>query len=440
VVPDRCFPAGAPLSPIPHDSDSSSAGPGERPLGLFGRYSLLFTAEVASRGLRFLADLLLVRHFGPAVFGQLNVAQSLAVQGTAIAGCGLDTAGMRDIAADNVAAPSIISTVVVLRLILGTLTWGLVVALSWLVPQYRDCVVFSAAYCLSLISGAVMVGWAAQGLGRTHVVGIATLTTHIVYFGGVQLAVHREWAPVAIPIVLVIAEILTAVALWVWTVRTIGPVRRAAALPAALRFLRQSLPIGAANLLRAFTVGSDVLLLGLFADKAGVGLYSGAFKLYSLGLACVMLYMTVLLPHLARCAAVSRPAVGIALRTALGRSLLVALPATLTGFFLARASLMILFGPRFDAATGILQVLLLAAFVNLIAGQYRTALVASGCQRQDLAAVAASAIAHVVAKLVLIPQFGAAGTACGTLLGEAMLMFTAMSLVRTTIRESRDGA
>jgi O-antigen/teichoic acid export membrane protein len=150
--------------------------------------------------------------------------------------------------------------------------------------------------------------------------------------------------------------------------------------------------------------------------------------------------LTVLLPHLARCAVVSRPAVGIALRTALGRSLLVAVPATVAGFFLARASLMILFGPGFDAATGILQVLLLAVFVNLIAGQYRTALVAAGCQRQDLAAVAASAVAHVAAKLILIPHFGAAGTACGTLLGEAVLMVTAMSLVRTTVRESRNGA
>src|SRR6185312_15125969 len=51
------------------------------PAGLFGKYALLFVADIASRGLRFFADIVLVRHFGPAIFGQLNVAQSLAVQG-----------------------------------------------------------------------------------------------------------------------------------------------------------------------------------------------------------------------------------------------------------------------------------------------------------------------------------------------------------------------
>jgi O-antigen/teichoic acid export membrane protein len=113
---------------------------------------------------------------------------------------------------------------------------------------------------------------------------------------------------------------------------------------------------------------------------------------------------------------------------------------TIAALFLARVALTTLFGPTFGAATRVLQVLLLALIVNLIAGHCRTALVAMGRQRYDLGAVAASAIFHVMAKLILIPLVGIAGTACGTLAGEALLMLIAMSLVRTNIRVPGGGA
>ncbi len=75
--------------------------------------------------MRFLADLVLVRHFGQTVFGQLNLAQSLAVQGMGVATCGLDTAGMRDVAANPAATQSIAATVVLLRMLdWDFVTWG----------------------------------------------------------------------------------------------------------------------------------------------------------------------------------------------------------------------------------------------------------------------------------------------------------------------------
>src|SRR5262249_23660320 len=107
-------------------------------------------------------------------------------------------------------------------------------------------------------------------------------------------------------------------------------------------------------------------------------------------------------------------------------------------YYLAGTVLTTLFGAGFVVATETLHVLLLALFVNLIAGQYRTALVALGRQRQDLGAVAASALVHVAAKLVLIPLFAIAATECGTLLGELILMLAAMSLVLSAFRESSD--
>ena len=408
----------------------SSGGVG----GLLGRYSLLFVADITSRALRFFADVVLVRHFGQTVFGQLNLAQSLAVQGIGLAGAGLDTAGMRNVASGTIPAPVTAATVVVLRLALGLIAWTIVAGLALAVPRYRDSFELAALYGLSIFTGALTLGWVAQGRGRVHVVGLAMLATHLGYFGGVQLAVFFDWPPVSVPILLIVAEALAAAGVWTWVVYTIGPVTRLLSRAGTWRFLRESLPIGGANLIRGMIVGSDILLLGLFVDKAQVGLYSAAFKLYSLGASLLAMYFTVLLPDLASRAATSRVALTTGMFKALRASLLATLPVTAAGLLLAGALLRTLFGPEFDAASLALRILIVALIATLASGQFRVTLVALGRQRQDLAIVAGGAIAHAGMKLLLIPAAGIAGAAWGTLAGEIALLALSWIAVRSAMR------
>src|SRR5436190_3198790 len=258
IAPCRAF--TLPDLPNSFESDVPAAAgspPGEtaRPGRLFGRYPVLFTTDMCSRGLRFLADVVLFRHFGEQTFGQLNLAQFLAMHGMCLGTCGLDTAGTRDVASGAVPAPVMASTVVALRLVLGLVAWGTVAAVTLLVPQYRTSFQLAALYGLSIVSGALTIGWVAQGRGQVHVVGLAALVTHLGYFCGVELTAWANWPPICIPLVLVISETLTAAGLWIWMLRTVGPAARALHLAAALTLLRESLPIGGADYLRLLTCG-----------------------------------------------------------------------------------------------------------------------------------------------------------------------------------------
>ncbi len=418
--------SSSPVDRVPAPDPGSSAG-------LFGRYALLFVADVASRGLRFFADIVLVRHFGPAIFGQLNVAQSLAVQGMSAATCGLDTAGTRDVAATPAASQTIAATVVVLRLLLGVVTWTGLAGLTWIIPQYRDIFGLAALYGLSMFTGALTLGWVAQGRGWVTAVALSVLATNLMYFGGVQAVALFAWPPWSAPPVLVVGELVTATGLWIWIVRRIGSVTRPLPAGAMLAFLRRSLPIGGANILRGLVAGSDVLLLGLFVGKAEVGLYSGAFKLYSLGLSLIILYFTVLLPHLASPAGNDTTPLGTKLYSALARALLAAVPITLAGLVLSRAVLHLLFGGNFEGATTALKILIVALPLHLTAGHFRTAFVALGRQRLDLRLVALAAIVHVAVKLFLIPRLGITGAAWGTLVGEAALLGLAWNASRSAL-------
>jgi O-antigen/teichoic acid export membrane protein len=203
-----------------------------------------------------------------------------------------------------------------------------------------------------------------------------------------------------------------------------------------MKFLRDSLPIGGANYLRLLTFGSDVLLLGLFVSDARLGQYSTGFKLYSVGVSMLSVYFTVwLLPHLAAKTMAGPAAVRSSSFSILGRSLAVVAPLAVIGSLLAGTILQLLFARASDAATAVCQVLLLALPANLVAGHFRSALIAVGRQRLDVRLVAVGAIVHVVAKLMLIPGLGMIGAAWGTLLGETVLMLLAWQACRAVLRD-----
>ncbi len=114
-----------------------------------------------------------------------------------------------------------------------------------------------------MFTGALTMGWVAQARGRLFVVGLSMLTTHLLFLGGVQLAVRSGWPAVSVPMVMIVAETLSAAGIWAWFYRQFGTATRPLPPRAAMTFLGESAPIGGANILRGLTVGSDIVLSGL---------------------------------------------------------------------------------------------------------------------------------------------------------------------------------
>lgn len=426
--------SNAPAARLPDNSPDSGNLPDSA--NLFGRYAVLFAADICSRGLRFLADVVLFRHFEQQVFGQLNLAQALAIQGMGISTCGLDTAGTRDAASGAIPLPTLALTIVALRLATGMIGWGAVAGLALIIPQYHASFELAVLYGLSIFSGALTLGWVAQGRGQVHIVGMAALATQVGYFCGVELAAWANWPPVSIPLLLLLSETLSALALWTWLWRTVGPMTKPLPLSRALALQRDSLPIGIASYLRLLTIGSDVLLLGLFATDAELGQYSVGFKLYSVAVSMQSVYFAVLLPHLAGHAAGTLATIRTNLISALRRSLAIVAPAAVVVGLCADPLLHLLFPRALHTAVGILQILAVAIPVNLGAGHFRSVLLAVGRQRLDVRLVAIGAIVHVAAKLFLIPLLGMLGAAWGTVLGETVVMLLAWQACRAVLREN----
>ena len=94
--------------------------------------------------------------------------------------------------------------------------------------------------------------------------------------------------------------LVLAAGLFVWARRCVGPLKRPSASVRIRELLRGAAPIGASQLLRVVALGSDLVLLGLLVSFQQVGLYAGAYRVFTVGVSLATAYFMVLLPRLAR--------------------------------------------------------------------------------------------------------------------------------------------
>ena len=405
------------------------------PVSTFTRYSALAAADIASRGLAFLASLLIVRAFSAEAFGQLGVASSVVTYALYASTCGLDVYAVRNVARLPASIGVTAGTIMAIRSVLSVVAYVALLGVCWALPQFRPILPLVALFALTLFSGALSLIWVPQALQRTRALATANVFTGLLYFGGVVLATTTHRPLWTVPIAQVAAESAVSLGLYRWLRRTAGGLAPPAPLVAWKNILRQSAPIGASWVLRTVAIGSDLVLLRLFlVQDAQIGWYNGASRLFALMMGLSAVYFTILFPRLSQKAAQSRDAFRSEAVGSIVRVLPFAGAVMIALAFLAPFMLQLLFGPTFVGAANALRILGAAAFLNVINNHFRYMLLATNRQHIDLRNTAITAVTHVGFKALLIPLAGIEGAAFGMLFGELSVLIIGLWSTRTDLR------
>ena len=406
--------------------------------GAVARFGALAVADFSSKALAFVAAPIIIRQFGDRAFGDLGIAAQMMGFALLFGTCGLDTYSVRTIAVSREGLGRWASTVVLLRLSLGAIGYGAVLAVAAAVPQYRAVMGLLAVVGLSLFTRATFLDWAAQALQHTRIMAAAMITTQAGYVALVVAMVRSHQPLWSVALAQVAAEGATAAWLLWWFHQRVAPLERPLPVRQWPALLHHSFPFAGGQLLRGVALGLDLVLLGAFlVPREQIGWYSGSLKLYQLCGGTVMVYFMIMLPRFSVQASKS-PA---ALRGELQRSLRLIVPlgiaAALVTALLAKRLLFMVGGTiAFEQAAPALQVLVVAVVIGLIGSHYRNALFAMGRQRLDMHNMAVGTVAHVVLKVALIPLLGMFGVALGTLGGETVLMLLGMWVVHRELERT----
>lgn len=355
---------------------------------------------------------------GVEMLGRYSLMMTVFTVGQSCATLGLTVIITREVAKERHLAGRYFINACALTGGLIILTLLALIPAVWASLADQDMRVAISLTLLSLVPSVVMgngegVLLAFERAGDYVAVG---LTENVARAGVGTLLVLSGFGIPAIAVGLLAVRILAAILI------VIMLQRRGVALSAPLdrelwRDLLIQVPVvGSITIVNQIYARSDVLLLTWFGTWRDVGLYSAGLRLVDIARTLPMAYSRALYPILSRLYGQHPGHFTTVMKRSLRQSLLMITPVTMLMSGLSVVVITIFYGP--DAVGGATSFAILScSLIPLaIACVFAQALLAAGRQVIDLRVNLAGAVVSIVANLLLIPRFGAAGAATSMLL------------------------
>jgi O-antigen/teichoic acid export membrane protein len=386
----------------------------------------MFVLKVAYSSLGFLLGIVLARALGVAGYGRYNYAMSWAVFLGAPAALGFDKLVVRQVAIDRSrgdwrdlrswlrtanraglfasAALIVVAALVALGAGLsGHADAAATVAIALLlVPILTLMKVRQAA--LSGLGHVVQGQWPELLLHPAVVIGVV---------GGWWIAGRAVSAEAAMGVTVASSALMLILGAWLLRERLPDEARQTRAGRIDLPWRASVAPLVAMATILALQGQADVLLLGLLAPPAMVGVYGAASR----GALLVVFFLNAALPALSPAvaelhAAGKRDELERVVVTMARTTTLLSLPVAVGLMVFGRWYLAI-FGHAFVEGIVPLAILCVGQIVNVCCGPVGTVLIMAGHERVVVRIVGMSAAINLAVSAALIPTFGPVGAAIG---------------------------
>jgi O-antigen/teichoic acid export membrane protein len=216
------------------------------------------------------------------------------------------------------------------------------------------------------------------------------------------------------------AEVIALLVTWVWVAGKYGPITPVFQPRLWTDLVLQATPIALGSLLSVLYLRLDVILLEVLKGEEAVGVYSAASRLVeALTILPASLSLTAM-PEFARQAKTGQGFTTIA-RKYVGVSLGVGVTLGILLFFCSTSLIVRIYGSRFTAAAGVLQILSLGTGFLFVLPVLSSLLVAWGQERLNSLFLLVGTLLCESLHLLLISRYGAMGAAWTVVVSEMAL-------------------
>ena len=396
------------------------------------RSGTVLLVRVAGAGLGFAFNVALARVLGADGLGIYHLSLTFALIASVVGRMGMDAAMLKFGATSHAAADGR-RLAAVHRLGMGTalLGCGIVAASTffaadWLaIAVYADPAIAQPLRLMSLalvpfallnLYGELLKAGQHQALSSLVQGAALPLVSLLLLF---VFAKRIEDASAAAAIYLVANILVYGASYSLWR-RSVPPASTSATEPIKFRDLfMTAMPMYGSAIADVVMTFSDVLILGMFATAADVGIYTAAARTALLTRFLLLANSAVAAPRFAALHA-ARDTEGVA-RLALRSTLLTTISSVplLLIFIVFPERILSLFGPQFEAGAQALIILSVGQFVNAATGPVGYLLNMSGFHRIEGRIAVAGAVMTVGLCFALIPFWGLLGAAAANAIATA---------------------
>ncbi len=180
-------------------------------------------------------------------------------------------------------------------------------------------------------------------------------------------------------------------------------------------------PFAVTGALGILLTNMDVLIISWMRSASEVGIYSAAIRIIQVLYLIPAILQISALPILARLANKDNARFRAALERAVGLIFLVSIPLAIGGVILGMQIMGFVFGAAYIPGSLAFKILMITMIVDFPAGIISSAIFAYDHQKSLIIASLIGGVMNVIFDILLIPSFGMAGSAFGTLLTQILV-------------------
>ncbi|MEP7242592.1 MAG: oligosaccharide flippase family protein [Gammaproteobacteria bacterium] len=370
---------------------------------------------------------LVTRHLGAELFGIYRTASAWAVLGCTLANLGLSVVCLREISRPGADITRIIGTALTLRFITAALSIVVLTVVFMQVPlahmgdplRLAHAVTIAGIGTMATLGNELVVTIFQSALAQRRATiaelsgGAVTLvlTLVVIYMGGSLLGLMGA-ATGGLIMTLLISVVLA---------ESIAPVRPRLDIALAGSLLVLGIPLFMSDIVGMVTLRLDTVALSLFSTPTEVGYYGVANKLREVAVKLPYMFAAFLMPLLVRSMGDLRE-FNLRLSNSLVAVWVFAVSVMLAMGCFGDVILHLLAGRGFAESTSVVQITGIALAAGSLSAVLQMGVLARDRAGQVLNAHIISAVVAIAGYYLLIPRWGAAGTAWAVAAGESAFM------------------
>jgi len=408
------------LSDVPETGDSNTAGHISR-----NALSLL-SSRIFEYIFFFLFSLYYIPKLGPNQYGVFKYATSLTGLFFILADFGLGMMIIREIARLPLdKRPALISLGLFLKILLAFLTFGLIMALSFLIHKDPQVRLIITLFGITTILNSMIHFYCGifQGYEKMHLIVIVRILTTIAICIPGYAALEKGFGITGLAVANIIGNIAGFLVSLVISGRLWDRLSLRMEWRKAAFLLKVAFPFGVFTLFSTIYIQIDnVMIFHMKGDEA-LGIYAAATRIVIAVCFFTEAFMGTLYPILSRYFIEDRERLEKTFQRALWFLYITGMPAAIGLWCLAKPLVVFLFGTTYEKSGPVLSLLSVLIFFRFIGNVPATLMTAINRQSIRMWTVISASVLNIVLNLFLIHYYSYYGAAYSSLIVNFLLLF-----------------
>lgn len=404
---------------------------------------MLFVSQIVSYILGFFYIIFIARYLGAEGFGNL----SFAIAFTGIFGILMDlgfiTLIMREVAKDKLLASKYLGNIIVIKMILVSITFGLIILTSKIMgyPQQTINLIYLLAFSVIFTSFIGIFNSIFQAYEKMVYPSISMVLNSILMFIGVLLVINYKFDVLGFALIYIVTNLLIFVysliiCLWKFFLPK---------LEVDLNFwkftIKEAIFFGVANVFSTIYFSIGLVMLSMFVGSNAVGYYNAVYRLIFILLFIPSVFIISFFPVMSRQFKFSKDKLKIGYEKSFKYLLVIAIFIFIFGLIFADKIVLIIYGNGYVSSIKAFQVLIWVIPIIFITYLLTNILYVINKQRIVTIITGLVLIVNISLNIFLIPQFSYIGAAMATVLTEGfgfiiIFYYTSKYFFRISVKQN----